>query len=553
MRRSGGGIRTSVNRDVAARIHRLHPWQRGRWQGQVDRSAIRGPVAEWKKPPSFAVPAVNAERVPFRVAGILKFIWLLCKTYAYSLAYQCAPCPGKARPMTTHLDLLRTIVTHTVHEAPPGEFLVGEKADRWARAFAFSRVKASGERVGVRRDGVLAAMRLARSLASDKPQYHRGARYKTLAEAILDVSMEKFNSRPPDSIVASDLAALKSSVQEWFSRNNISRTYIVPCSIIPDLNGFPNAKPFAIGPATFRHVSEFLKASTSSDLTEKMLEEMSIGPLLQAMNERHATWLAEVTIDGCEETKASEIADLAVDIALVGIQLVIPAFLSRNMARITGRTSPPFVGSMYRTGSQTHGGIHWRQPGQGLSGGAFDEVCSMEVDVLQSVGRRVQGYVRGGPRLPNLEQAWCDAAYWFHEGLAESLDSIAVAKHETAIEVLLGAESSSRSEKRLCEALHAFHGVSEDDPIATDPSVTIKQYAKGIVGPRSRFLHGTWSTLGENAEAARANVEALSRGLLRLSSLALDRYCSVQSPTDNTASFLEWINSERENSGTRIS
>jgi hypothetical protein len=115
--------------------------------------------------------------------------------------------------------------------------------------------------------------------------------------------------------------------------------------------------------------------------------------------------------------------------------------------------------------------------------------------------------------------------------------------------VLLGAESSSKSEKRLCEALHAFHGVSENDPIATDPSVTIKQYVKGIVGPRSRFLHGTWSTLGENAEATRADAEALSWGLLRLSSLALDRYRVSKSPADSATAFLDWINAEREAGG----
>jgi hypothetical protein len=79
--------------------------------------------------------------------------------------------------------------------------------------------------------------------------------------------------------------------------------------------------------------------------------------------------------------------------------------------------------------------------------------------------------------------------------LSATADSITVAKLETAIEVLLGAESSSKSEKRLCEALQAFHGVSENDPIATDPSVTIKQYVKRIVrGPVSFTAHGpSWA------------------------------------------------------------
>jgi len=88
--------------------------------------------------------------------------------------------------------------------------------------------------------------------------------------------------------------------------------------------------------------------------------------------------------------------------------------------------------------------------------------------------------------------------------------------------------------------------VNENDPIATDPSITIKQYVKAIVGPRSRFLHGTWSTLGENAEATRADAEVLGWGLLRLSSIALDRYALSQTPSDSTTAFLDWINTERE-------
>lgn len=448
--------------------------------------------------------------------------------------------------MTTHLELLRLIVTHTVHEPPPGKLLVGQEADRWARAFAFSRSKPSGERIGLRRDGVAAAIKLARSMASDSPHYHRGARYRTLTEAILNASMEQFTGRAPDTIVAPDLAALKAAVSKWFSQNVMPRCYVLPCALMPNISGLPHARPFAIGPVAFSHISDHLKARNLTALEERMIEEIHYRPLLQAMNERQATWVAEVEIDGCEETKASEIADLAVDIAIVGIQLVIPSHYSRGMARITGRTSPPFVGSVYRTGSQTHGGMHWRQPGHGLSGGAFDEMMSKESDITRSVGQRVNAYVHGGAKLPKLEQAWADAAYWFHEGLAETLDTIAVAKLETAIEVLLGAESSSKSEKRLCEALHAFHGVSENDPIATDPSVTIKQYVKAIVGPRSRFLHGTWSTLGENAEATRADAEVLSWGLLRLSSLALDRYALSKAPSDRATAFLDWINAERE-------
>ena len=46
--------------------------------------------------------------------------------------------------------------------------------------------------------------------------------------------------------------------------------------------------------------------------------------------------------------------------------------------------------------------------------------------------------------------------YWLHQALAESIDTIAIAKLETALEVLLRAESSRGSEQRMLEILSAF-------------------------------------------------------------------------------------------------
>lgn len=447
--------------------------------------------------------------------------------------------------MTSHLELLRTIVTHTTHEPPPDGLLSGEEVNRWARAYAFSISKPSGERIGVRREGVAAAIKLAGSMASNSAIYHRGMRYRSLTEAILNVSGEKFRDRAPTSIIASDVAAIKGAVAEWFSQHVQPRCYLVPCALMPDLSGFPHAKPFKIGPVSFSHIVDHLKTKGLSNLEERAIEEIHYRPLLEMMEDRRATWVAEVEIDGCEEHKASQVAGLAIDIAITGIQLMIPSLYSRNMARITGRTSPPCIASVYRTGSQTLGGVHWCPPGHGMSGGAFDALIAKQADTAQSVGRRVSAYVQGGAQLPTLEQAWSDAAYWFHEGLAETLDTVAVAKLETAIEVLFCAESSKKSEQRLCAALNAFFGVQETDPLPTDPSISIKQYVKGVVGPRSRFLHGTWSTLAENAEVSRGNAEILGFDLLRRASFALDRYYTSSSPSDDATAFLDWIKADR--------
>ncbi len=239
-------------------------------------------------------------------------------------------------------------------------------------------------------------------------------------------------------------------------------------------------------------------------------------------------------------------ADLAVDVALVAMQLCIPKNYSRDMARITGRTMPPGFSSVHMSGSQTHSSVHRREPGLTLSGGAFDQIISAQTELIKSVGRRVDNYIQGSDDLRNLERAWCDAAYWFHEGMAEPRTTIAVAKLETAVEVLLCAESSAGSTRRLQDAVEAFYGLKPSDALLTDPSMTVNQFVKEIVGARSRVLHGTFSTLAENVELVRSNVEMLSFDLLRLCSLSLDRYKALASPHDNAKDFLAWINTQRQ-------
>jgi hypothetical protein len=74
--------------------------------------------------------------------------------------------------------------------------------------------------------------------------------------------------------------------------------------------------------------------------------------------------------------------------------------------------------------------------------------------------------------------------------------------------------------------MRAFYGRKETDPLATDASINVKQFVEGIVGARSRILHGTLSTLMENVDV-RGTVEVLSFYLLRRSSLALDGFSAL--------------------------
>lgn len=88
-----------------------------------------------------------------------------------------------------------------VREPAPGKRLEGEEAVRWAAVFASSRVAVSGERVGIRLNGVAAANKLASVLAKARPQYGRGAHPRNLTKAIVDASIQAFAGRAADSIL----------------------------------------------------------------------------------------------------------------------------------------------------------------------------------------------------------------------------------------------------------------------------------------------------------------------------------------------------------------
>jgi hypothetical protein len=75
------------------------------------------------------------------------------------------------------------------------------------------------------------------------------------------------------------------------------------------------------------------------------------------------------------------------------------------------------------------------------------------------------------------------------------LDTVAVAKLETAIEVLFRAESMSGSKRRLLESFDAIFGLGSKDFLDAAKTVTVEEFVQAITTARSRILHGTWPTL----------------------------------------------------------
>ena len=125
------------------------------------------------------------------------------------------------------------------------------------------------------------------------------------------------------------------------------------------------------------------------------------------------------------------------------------------------------------------------------------------------------------------------------------MDSIAVTKLETAIEVLLRAENRKGSERRIISAMDTFYALKPEDPITPNSSVTTKAFARRFVDDRSRVLHGTVSTLNVRMADSRDSLENLVTTLVRATVQELDLYLQSPSPSDETEAFLDWIKTRR--------
>ena len=97
--------------------------------------------------------------------------------------------------------------------------------------------------------------------------------------------------------------------------------------------------------------------------------DLTFGPVFELMGRSAANWMVIVKIEGCTKARAQEIANLAVDIALAGLQLCIPEDGAQHMARMTGRSMPVFSQAVSRSGGQLSTGTTNSAPGRAFGPG----------------------------------------------------------------------------------------------------------------------------------------------------------------------------------------
>lgn len=435
---------------------------------------------------------------------------------------------------------------------------------------------AKGAVVGLTVRGVQASEALARSLRDRHRGLGQRAANATVANLIRGYALEAWTAHGGQLTVA-DCTALEQAVLAWLSAQGQTRRHYVPCALFAyRIDSFP------VGPVHFHHLHDLPTASMiatreefwparpkpawrhrlrdafailrGKDVATPQADWFGQAPggfyyqdLVRLCQERHAWWIAEVEVPGREEGQSIVTADFAANIALAALTLALPGDELRTIARASERVRPVWRVDVW-TGTQTHGSQNSnREPGRTLSPEVIARGLQSQAGLLESMGRRLESYVAGRGALTNLNESWCNAAYWFHEALLENVEGVAVAQFETAMEVLFSTSNTKISTGRLMEAMAGLLGRAEGDPIGPNSPVTVKTFVSSVVTARSRVLHGTWPTLsGELPLSVRiTDVETLARTLLAAMSLTLDAYEAAGRTEDDIKDLLDWATAQR--------
>lgn len=395
--------------------------------------------------------------------------------------------------------------------------------------------------------GMLALWQLAADLRSRSGLGARSVSRQSLVKALAQLAIASWRARPNGPLTERELAEFDEKISAWFASLDLVRTHYIPCTV----NAWPT-KAFAIGPVRFYPFNEFPVEDLGLKREEvwpgggamSSLAEIHIGDLLRIAQMRNAGTIAEVAVPGREKTQSELTADIAVDVALAIVQLLTPPTMFKRASRATSRAAPVWWARLSAADGIVSPSSQNDEPGRTFSPGALEIILAQFAPAVESMGRRLQSYIDGSGALPALDETWCNAAYWYHEAVAEPLDTVAIAKFETTIEVLFCSENSSGSKKRLLQGLEAFFEKKKDDDVG---GLTADQLATSIVTSRSRVLHGTWPTLHTELPDGKGGVavgittaEQLARLLLIAFSEAVDSYGAASAGNDTVEALLDW-------------
>ena len=148
------------------------------------------------------------------------------------------------------------------------------------------------------------------------PAMERGAIYADIQAELLNL-IEDYVGREP-SYRKQGSQALVAHFEKWFADKTSPRRVFVPCAISRHTRAPLRDRT--------RHVRVYRLSQQATSV--QRWRRRGLGPggsQFRAMDARaDADWLARVSVDGCEQKRAEEIAEPAVDLVIVAVQLAAP-------------------------------------------------------------------------------------------------------------------------------------------------------------------------------------------------------------------------------------
>jgi hypothetical protein len=431
--------------------------------------------------------------------------------------------------VTREIGLLRELVPHVVKEI----ISVDPVVQAYMREQGLTESPSgAGIKTNILPAGHEAFQQLSECITAYSGAIARGTTFESVQEELLALC-EGYAGTDPQAITQSDAQKLHEHYAEWFSKRARPRRVFVPCV----LSRHPSPD-FAIGPVSFFLINEFGAHTFYTPGTmPDALTYQSFDYVLKLMKETRANWLARVEVDGCDQERAEDVGEIAIDLAIVALQLAAPGPQTGTMSRLDSRRGAAEKRIISEADGHYNASWTLMEAGSAIGTGTLAHILKVAAPVVSAVGNTVRGFTSGQFQLPVLQTAWCDAAYWLHQALVEATDSIAVAK--------VCAENKSGSEARLLAILDSFFGLKPDDPIGPGPKLTAKRFAKNVVSDRSQILHGICSTLNRPLGRSRHSLQQFTMDVLGRAVIALDAYGREPSAKDNVDAILAWVRTQR--------
>jgi hypothetical protein len=229
--------------------------------------------------------------------------------------------------------------------------------------------------------GILAAghdsfTALTEALFSGAPRIERGTSFTVFEDELFGFLLANYLEQESNSIDATDIQSIENHLSAWFDERAANRTVFIPCLISPR-----RSPCFSIGPVTFIYIEDI---ATSEFYAQANNVEgyRAFDRVIEEMRAERAHWLAIVDIEDYDAKRGQEIAELAVDLAIVSIQLAAPHLGTKNMSRLADRRGPGIKLTLSTSEGIDTGGWTRLEPGMPIGEGYLGQIVRDTASII---------------------------------------------------------------------------------------------------------------------------------------------------------------------------